>query len=298
MHERLGILIRKAWALLEVERARTGAVAFARSYEEGLLPWARALMLLPVVDHDNAEAWITRAATVTARRLTDEVDWVLEARDALGVHVPLDPPPLDSDLSSAVAHMLARECRKTSPAAALQIGAHAATAADRDRRALSEVCNVEIQFTAPASVVALLRDTLDAFAPPGEPRWTGLERVLRHVLVYWDGSPRHRDPVFARDGWRCAVPACNSRRNLHDHHIRYRSRGGGNERENRVTICASHHLHGVHRGAIRTWGTAPRGVYWQLGVRPGIPPLRSYVGDRICKESASDTDQITASAGS
>ncbi len=271
--QRLGISARKVWALLKIEKTARRATVFAESYAEGRLSWARALTLLPVVDRDNAAAWINRATSVTVRRLADEVSWVLERRDALGADAPLDPPPLDSEIPSPVAETLARQCQKTALAPALQIGAHT-----------REVCDVEIDFTAPASVVALFRDTLDAFALPGEPRWTALERVLQHVIVEWERAERHRDPVFARDGWRCTVPACTSRRNLHDHHVRYRSRGGGNERANRITICASHHLHGIHGGTIRAYGTAPRGIHWQLGVRAGVPPLLACVGDRICED--------------
>ena len=165
------------------------------------------------------------------------------------------------------------------------------TSFDTGRRA-AEVCDVGIQFTAPVSVVALFREALDAFAEPGAPRWSALERVLQHVITYWEATPRHRDPIFARDGWRCAVPGCSSRRNLHDHHLHYRSRGGGNERENRIAVCAAHHLHGIHPGAIRAWGTAPRDVRWQLGVRSNAPALLAYVGDRRCR----DVDPTTAAA--
>ena len=90
----------------------------------------------------------------------------------------------------------------------------------------------------------------------------------------------NRDPVFARDGWRCAVPGCSSRRNLHDHHLLFRSHGGNNGRDNRVTVCAAHHLHGIHAGRIRAWGTAPDDVTWELGVRRGRRPLLRLRGDR------------------
>jgi hypothetical protein len=155
----------------------------------------------------------------------------------------------------------------------VQIGAHVAQA---------EVCDVEVTFAGPASVVALLRDVLDAFAPPGAQRWQAFERLLLHVIVHWENAPRHRDPIFARDGWRCSVPGCSARRNLHDHHLRYRSRGGGNEPSNRVAACAAHHLHGIHPGAIRAWGSAPSDVHWALGIRWNAAPLLTYVGDRLC----------------
>jgi len=176
----------------------------------------------------------------------------------------------------------------------VQIGAHGG-ALDRvtnfgtRRGANLEVCDAEIRVRVPASVIALMRETLDAFAEPGAPRWSALERVLLNVIAYWEATPRHRGPIFARDGWRCAVPGCSSRRNLHDHHLHYRSRGGGNEHDNRVTVCAAHHLHGIHEGVVRAWGSAPREVHWQLGVRSSAPPLLAYVGDRLCADAPTGT---------
>src|SRR5438093_256200 len=93
-------------------------------------------------------------------------------------------------------------------------------------------------------------------------------------------APRHRDPIFERDGWRCAVPACTARASLHDHHVLYRSRGGDHARNNRVAICAAHHLNGIHRFRIRVEGVAPHDLTWQLGVRRGRPPLMVTHGDR------------------
>ncbi len=149
-----------------------------------------------------------------------------------------------------------------------------------------EVSDAEIAFIAPVSVIALMRDVLDAFALPGAPRWASLESLLHHVVCHWESTPHHHDPIFARDGWRCTVPGCSSRRNLHDHHIRFRSRGGPNTRDNRTAVCAAHHLHGLHDGTIRASGTAPSAIEWQLGVRSGVPPFATYVGDRRCAPPA------------
>ena len=282
VRERLGISTRKAWALLKVEKATARGDEFGRAYHDGTLSWSRALTLLPVVDRTNAAAWIARAEVVTVRRLGDEVSWVLEARDTCGPDVPLDPPPLDARLISPLADLELRvRCRKMSLGAGVQIGARALSAANLDRRARSEVCDAEVRFTGPASVVALVRDVLDAFAVPGAPRWTALERLLLHVITEWEAMPRHHDPIFARDGWRCAVPGCSSRRNLHDHHLRYRGRGGGNEQTNRVAVCAAHHIHGIHPGTIRAFGSAPADVHWELGVRVAAAPFLAYVGDRL-----------------
>jgi len=288
VRERLGLSARKAWALLKIERAILRSSDFARAYRDGGLSWVRALVLLPVLDRNNAPAWIARAESVTVRRLGDEGDWVLASRDAVGPTASLAPPPIDSRLASPLSGRLsvpffagspaqAAQCHDLSLDTRLQIRAH-----DGERTA-SEVCDAEVRFIGPVSVVALLRDVLDAFADSSEPRWTALERVLRHVIHHWESTPRHPDPVFARDGWRCTVPACSSRRNLHDHHIRFRSRGGDNQRDNRTTVCAAHHLHGLHDGTIHASGTAPHAIAWQLGVRRDAAPLLAYVGDRRCE---------------
>ena len=81
------------------------------------------------------------------------------------------------------------------------------------------------------------------------------------------------------------MPACSARKNLHDHHIRFRSRGGDNARTNRITVCAGHHLHGIHEGHVHAWGKAPDGIHWALGVRPGRPPLLDLIGDRYVDSS-------------
>ncbi len=307
VRERLGISPRKAWALVKVEKSTWRAGEFQRAYHDGRLSWCRALTLIPVVDHANAAAWIERAERVTVRRLADEVNHVMEAVDVFGTDVPRDPPSIDDPLPSAAAYaprVGGRRYRGTASASAcgvqtcahvkasVQTGAYlkpTGTPGEPEslmnlaaaERARLEVCDTEVQFTGPASVVALFRDALDAFSQPGDPRALALERVLRHAIGAWEALPRHHDPIFARDGWRCTVPGCTGRRNLHDHHVVWRSRGGDNGRDNRTAVCAAHHLHGLHRHAIRAWGEAPHAIHWELGVRPNRPPLVSYVGDRL-----------------
>ncbi|MFN2426018.1 MAG: HNH endonuclease [Candidatus Binatia bacterium] len=138
-----------------------------------------------------------------------------------------------------------------------------------------------MHFQVPATVAGLAEDTMLALRRGSEARGSAFERMLAVVLLEWTSAPRHRDPVFERDGWCCTVPACGSRRNLHDHHIRFRSRGGDNSQDNRITICAAHHLNSLHMGRIRASGTAPSAIVWELGCRQtGGEPLARLVGDR------------------
>ena len=88
--------------------------------------------------------------------------------------------------------------------------------------------------------------------------------------------------MFARDGWRCTVPGCTSYRNLHDHHIVFRSVGSDDDLANRNTLCAYHHLRGVHARQVRVIGSAPDGLRFELGLRPGQRPLLCYrSGERL-----------------
>jgi hypothetical protein len=83
--------------------------------------------------------------------------------------------------------------------------------------------------------------------------------------------------VRERDRGRCQVPGC-SRRAQHGHHIEYRSRGGGDEPANRDSLCAFHHLVGVHQGYLRVSGTAPDRLTWEIGPRHAPIDLRRWLG--------------------
>jgi len=50
------------------------------------------------------------------------------------------------------------------------------------------------------------------------------------------------------------------------HHIVFRSAGGSDDPSNLVSLCATHHLRGVHMGRLRVWGRAPDELHWELGV--------------------------------
>jgi hypothetical protein len=92
--------------------------------------------------------------------------------------------------------------------------------------------------------------------------------VADHFLGTWEDSPEVQVApgrrVIERDHGYCQVPGC-SRGAEHVHHVVFRSRGGGDEPENLVSLCVAHHLHGVHRGWVRVSGRAPDQLIWELG---------------------------------
>ncbi len=120
-------------------------------------------------------------------------------------------------------------------------------------------------------VRAALRAAAEESAEPLDPA-ACLARVAWHFVETWGPLLRRRNTpgrrVVERDGGWCQVPGC-SRPAVHAHHVQFRSRGGGDGPENKVALCAPHHLRGIHRGLLRVSGSAPDALVWELGpLRP------------------------------
>jgi hypothetical protein len=252
---RLGISQSKVRSLVRLQGHRApGGDRLAKAYRSGELSWIRALVLLPILSEQYADSWIERAGRVTVRRLINEVRWASDMRDRTRAWIAMEPPelgaPLEFSDAEAGRQMRARFDART---------AEALTEPSPDLA-------VTLHFVGPASVIALARDVLAGCSAPYEVPWRAFERMLLHAKQTWGSVARHPNPIHERDGWRCRVPACSSRRNLQEHHVIFRSRGGGNERANRVSICAWHHLRGIHTGVVLAAGDANRRIRWELGV--------------------------------
>ena len=89
VRERLGMSLRRARALMAVERAGRRVPSLAEAYREGRLSLARALVILPVLHEDTVAAWVARAQEVTIRHLSDIVTHALETGEP---GCPVPPP--------------------------------------------------------------------------------------------------------------------------------------------------------------------------------------------------------------
>jgi hypothetical protein len=139
----------------------------------------------------------------------------------------------------------------------------------------------------PRRVHLLVQETFRAVRR-AEGRWCSagecFGKMCARFMEVWrqpKGRMTRQKRVRERDGGLCRVPGC-SRAATDVHHIIFRSRGGTHRLENQVSLCAAHHR-AVHNGWIRVWGEAPDCLTWQLGVRPGLPPLLEYAatGDGV-----------------
>jgi hypothetical protein len=198
------------------------------------------------------------------RRLEEDVDRALALRET------------DPELWRATGGLPGAKDEAARVVPERQIGAHPGPAGETSRICVTAPSDVARLFRAVlCTVQRRLERHLERVPTPGE----ALEAMLDHAFESWaprDAKVPAEHRVFERDGWRCTAPACSSRRNLHDHHIVFRSTGGGEELGNRTSLCAWHHLRGVHAGVVRCTGTAPDGLRFELGVRPDGPPLARY----------------------
>ncbi len=267
--ERLGMSPRKARALRRIGRAAAGCPEIGSAFRSGGLSWVQVQAILPVLWLCQAKAlrarWIEFAAQVSVRRLQDEVDSAL----ARGVS---DPP-----------RQTCAEPRDAEGTPSTQGQADAESPPERE--------DARFFFHAPQDVANLFRAVICSVRRCLE-RATGrlptqgaaIEWMFDHAFESWRPKDRRiprEHQVFERDGWRCTVPGCSSYRNLHDHHIVFRSAGGSDELVNRTTLCAWHHLRGVHAARVRCTGAAPGALVFELGLRPGHEPLLRYgAGER------------------
>jgi hypothetical protein len=264
---RLGICGSKAMALVRLDRQCVlRSPALLRAYREGRVTWLAATTLLSVISRQHEEAWIDRAAKVTLRRLEADVSWALDRADDAGGSPWQAPPPLDLDVTADAL----RRC----DSAEIQMRAHTQT----DVASFGRRVNARIGIVMPESIAALLDDAIEGCRHAIEPRWRGFERMLAHAWLTWMALPQHENAVYARDSHRCQVPGCRSRGPLHAHHAWFRSKGGPDFDWNLTSVCEEHHR-GIHRGEINVRGRAPDRLVWELGCRPGLPPLMRLRGE-------------------
>jgi hypothetical protein len=265
-----------------------------KAYDEGRIGLETAVLLVRILgrfpaDETVEKSWVERAARATVKRLRDEASALgrlelAECRDrAPGPmtdaewHGSLELRP--GGIRKRVYELGRRseEWTHSDVFLRLRLPAELArdfiAAVDSSRRALAErVKSVPWDEawpdpSAPPSVKAARSFSVRCRRVPA---WVGLLALLEDFVDTWDvpqaSSTRRSTDVYSRDGWRCTAPGCTSRRNLEDHHLRYRSRGGDKRSlDNRTCLCRFHHQKGEHGELASCRGQAPIEVVWRLG---------------------------------
>jgi hypothetical protein len=141
-------------------------------------------------------------------------------------------------------------------------------------KAEEQMCAHEV-FTliAPPDIFDLLKDTLRmarAIAKRSISLGMCLVEMAEHFVVVWKAHVKDRmtkrKRIFARDRHRCQVPGC-SRPAVQQHHLEFRSHGGSDDESNQLSLCAAHHLFGIHDQRMSVTGKAPDELVWRFGLR-------------------------------
>lgn len=284
--ERLGLGVRRAWQLISLERRLFLLPATACAYRGGALSWVQASAIARVATEGTEKRWLRLATSVSVRRLLEEV----AVSEAGGVQA--GPAGLGSDgrvqlsapLRTATAPRMATPPRTPAPAQTPAPGQPDPTAPDAGSPDLEP--RTRIRFWAPHEVALLWHEALglcrgSAGRPLGDAEC--VDAILDAFFATWgvraDAAWRRKYRIFERDGWRCRVPGCTSRRNLQVHHVIFRSHGGSDDDANLVVLCATHHLQCIHRGWLRCHALPHGLLAWELAPDPERGSLVAYVED-------------------
>jgi hypothetical protein len=265
VEQRLGISRTTARDRVRLYRMLWRYPLLREAYESGRIGTEAALLVLKVLRNGNGRSerqWVERAEQATLKRLRDEVRG--RPRE------PLSDEAWFDTLRRAPGD--ARGRVKKLGKAALEAHWEVLDLTLPDDLAAEFLAAVEGWRVGVVKGEGVAADIARTFSDQGRPvpQWVGLLAMLEDFVDTWDdpaGIPKRKgDRIYIRDGWRCTAPGCTSRKNLEDHHLQYRSRGGDKKAEsNRTTLCRFHHQMGEHGAFASCRGTAPLGILWRLG---------------------------------
>ncbi len=291
--QRLGVCRRTAEERAQLARVTRRLPVIGAAYDDGRIGSEAALLVARVVELAGAEPelqaeWVERAEQYSIKRLRDEVRAIGRSRwtaEELSDGRPLDDQQWQRSLEQSPGTIRDRVSRLALEAARLpqadvflSLRLPADVADDFLRSLEWRRSSIERDVTAVPwdrpwpdehAPLSVLVGRLFSVRARRVPTWVGLLGLLEDFVTTWDANPaalrRRGDKIYSRDGWRCTAPGCTSRRNLEDHHVQYRSQGGGNDLENRIAICRFHHQLGEHGSLASCRGTAPLRIIWRLG---------------------------------
>lgn len=296
--ERLGLGRTSTESRMRVARSLRRFPRLREAYERGRVGLEAAVLVVRILGcfpwcEAVERSWVARAEEATIKRLRDEARALGRQRFERAESGP--PQPMsDANWHASLGHrtgeLRARVqdlCRRAVAAGASDVFLRLRLPVRLADDLLATIEAARGRLEAEAGQLAWDQPWPDPDAPPSMlaarsffvrcrrvPSWVGLMALLEDYVDTWDppeGAPRRKsERIYARDGWRCSAPGCTSRRNLENHHPRYRSRGGSRtDPSNQTCACRFHHQWGEHGGLATVRGRAPLGLVWRLG-RDGI----------------------------
>ncbi len=258
VRERLGLSPSALKARLTLARRVGATPELGVALETGRIGFEAASLVARVARGPELAAWIARAETRTVKHLREEVDAATMMGRISGKHAVMGPPDEDTMEALRDVERSALESVVGQMSGGPMSGGPMPMDGAAGRVRLSMSLRDDV-----ARLWRIVHDLHQKVAPDESFVWflcAAVERAWRGAHA---GNVAYQD-VYLRDRFRCASPAC-SRRDVTPHHVVFRSRGGGEERSNLVSLCTVCHLELVHGRRLELTGQAPGRLTWRLG---------------------------------
>jgi hypothetical protein len=272
---RFGFSPRKTRYLLHLAQQLRRFPRIKEALAQGRLGWTKASRVARVATTENEVMWLESALSLSVRDLDRKIN---EQRDGMGVKIRAWLTQDQANVWEQALEVCRRLCgedfdvgRCLEYIAGDFLATYAYLAYQKEERECCEAQNTTTEDTTAAEPKQV----------EGGPSDEETEAVELRVCPDNDGLPCPTTPaaygktwrfVLERDAYRCQYPDCGARRELHVHHIWFRSRSGtkgrarSNSPQNLITTCVFHHRM-IHAGTIGVKGQAPSELIWR---RPAL----------------------------
>jgi hypothetical protein len=277
---RFGFSPRKTRYLLSLAQKLRRLPRIKQALGEGRLGWTKASRIARVATPEDEVIWLDSALSLSVRELDQKIN---AERDAMGVKLRAW---LTQD-QAAVWDYALEVCRRLN-GADLDVGQCLEHIAGEFLSTYAHIANLKEEGECCDTDVLEQQPLEDG---PSDEEAAALEVEIcpdndnlpcPTASVHYGRTWRF---VLERDAYRCQYPDCGARRELHVHHIVFRSHSGkkarrrSNSPQNLVTVCVFHHRM-IHARTIGVKGQAPSELMWR---RPAMMEnaLRSYSGAHV-----------------
>lgn len=239
----------------------------------GTLGFESATLLARVASPETEGLWLDRAIISTTKIFREQVDAAellarVEGRSLRGLRPPSsDQLEAARELERRVLRTVFDGMTEDGPmSVAASVAASPEVPHDEPGQPdQPELGRVDLRVTLPEDLASFWSELEVLHADAGFPGGSFVAFITQAALDVWraHARPPAYGDIYLRDRYRCQNPVCRSR-HVTPHHIVFRSRGGGEEPTNLISLCDRCHLDLVHGGHLRVSGLAPEALRWEV----------------------------------
>ena len=236
-----------AYALISIARKSVEVPELKAAIEEKKITVSNARRIAPILNTENKEMWIKKAAILTQSKLEVELakSFPQRAAPTKVIHKSESLGRLEVDLPQAVLIKLKRAQEILSQKRQKNINAAEALEAALDEL-LSRHDPIEKAKRAALKQTKKVRVVVRPVEKQKEERIRETARLMGIPLPRKPIPAKETHQIILRDQWQCSHihkdgSRCEAKQWLHFHHIKEVARGGSNDPSNLRMLCSAHH---------------------------------------------------------